>query len=221
MTSFFDPILLGYRLVCEATGTLSPGIVTTDAQALVGVEWYSDTPDGEAVYLARQRARVKDALVGRTFSVEEGVKLLILPEDALSRPLTDAEDLARIITPEWAEEIASELRWDQTARGQAARRLPTPGEIASAEVPLPRIAQRARVRIATDKLTFRPDGVDRVVLTFSGLVASAVADLGGGRTAQVSPADVTVRLTSDVPRRFVVMVVDALHWSRPLRVEAA
>jgi hypothetical protein len=77
------------------------------------------------------------------------------------------------------------------------------------------------VRIATDKLTFRPDGVDRVVLTFSGLVASAVADLGGGRTAQVSPADVTVRLTSDVPRRFVVMVVDALHWSRPLRVEAA
>jgi hypothetical protein len=77
------------------------------------------------------------------------------------------------------------------------------------------------VRIATDKFTFRPDGLDRVVITFSGLVAPAAADLGEGRTIAVSPADFTVRLTSDVPRKFTVRIVDALHWSRPLLVEAA
>ena len=189
MAHIFDPIMGGYRMVCEATGELSPGIASRDAQALVGVEWYSDVASARELYLARQRARFKVALVERGFSAED------------------------------AEDHAASLRWDLMPDGTVAG-TPSGARIAEAEAPHPSIAQRARLRISVDRPTFASDGTEEATITIAGLVAPATVELGAGLTAEVSPADPVVRITSDVPRKFSIRVLDGLHWSAPVVLEA-
>lgn len=188
MAHVFDAQAGGYRLVCEATGTLSP-VVATEERAVQGLEWYCDDPAAKEVYLARQRARFKLALVQRD----------MLPEEA--------------------EDHAAGLRWDLMPDGSATG-TPSDAKIAEAEAVYPALAQRARLGISVDKATFASDSVEVATVTITGLVAPATVELGGGLAAQVSPADPMVRLTSDIPRRFTVRVLDANHWSRPVEVEA-
>lgn len=224
MAFIFDAAAGGYRLVCEATGALSP-VVATEERAVLGLEWYCEDPAAEAVYLARQRARFKATIVGKKRTVEEAVRLGILPEiprDAQDRfrELTAAEEALLIISADDAEDIAAGLRWDLMANGQAASRLPTDAEKASADSAFTELQQRAKVRITTNKVRFLADGLEAATVTFEGLVASAVAELGGALTAAVSPVDPVVVLTSDIPRLFTVRILDAAHWSKPLHVEA-
>lgn len=194
MAHIFDFEEGGFRLVCEATGTLSP-VVATEEQAVLGVEWYSDVPGGDRLYIARQRARFKERMVN-------GLGL----------------------GPEEAEDHAAALRWDLMANGVPARALPTKEQFAEAEAPFPELAQRARVGIAVQNATFAADGVAQAVLTFTGLVAATeviVTGPSGELKATVSPADPVLGLTSDVPSLFSVRVLDAVHWSRPVEIEAA
>lgn len=218
MAHVFDAAAGGFRLVCEATGVLSP-VVATEERAVLGLEWYCDDPAAKEVYLARQRARLKAAIVGTPHSIEKAIELRFIPEDALSRPLTAEERAAIIITAEMAEDIAAALRWDLMPDGSVAG-TPSAAKIAEAEAAHPALTQRARLGITSDKPTFASDGIEVATVTITGLIAPATVDLGDGLTAQVSPADPVVRLTSDIPKKFSVRIVDANHWSRPVEVEA-
>jgi hypothetical protein len=92
----------GYRLVCEATGALS-AVVAVEPANLDDVEWYSDTADGDAALVARQRAKAKYAMVERGMS-----------EDA-------------------AEMACQQVRWDLLPGGRPTRQMPTPEHVTAAE----------------------------------------------------------------------------------------
>lgn len=79
---------------------------------------------------------------------------------------------------------------------------------------------KAEIVIAPDKTLIVADGVDEAVITFLGLVGDVDVSLGDGLNATILPADPTLILTSDVPRRFEIEVSDTLHWSDPISVEA-
>lgn len=91
------------------------------------------------------------------------------------------------------------------------------------EVPdgTPAIRQQARYKIANGALvqknivplassapTFPADGTSTVDLTFSGLNASAIVQVGG-QAVTVSPSDNIITLSSDTPQPFTVQLVDA------------
>ena len=76
------------------------------------------------------------------------------------------------------------------------------------------------VVITSDKGQIIADGIDEAVLSFAGLVAPVTVSFGDGLSQLATPADPTVQLTSDVPRRFVVEIDDKLHFADPIFVEA-
>lgn len=82
------------------------------------------------------------------------------------------------------------------------------------------LEQKSIVTITASKVAFLANGVDSVALTLIGLVAPAILSLGGGLTVGVSPADANVTITSDLPRLFVAELIDNLHWSALVSVEA-
>lgn len=190
MAHGFDNTAGGWRLIDEASGAFV-GAKHDDERPLIGLEHYGATPDGDALYLARQRARFKAALL-------------------------EAEGLSA----EEAEDDAAAKRWDRMPNGQPPRRLPTDAERDEAEADFPALAQRARVRVLVDKAQITADGQDEATVTFTGLVAPADIDLGDGLVVTVDPADPELVITSDVPRRFEVRALDDVHWSRPLTVVA-
>lgn len=187
MAHIFDAVAGGYRLVCEITGQQS-GVVSTDENAVNGLEWYS--PGTETDCLARQRARAK---------------LLLVDRDGLG-----AEE---------AEDRVAGLRWDLMPSGQLVG-TPSAQQIAQAEAPYSRLRQRIRLRLTVDKPMFQADGLDEAVVTVTGLIADATATLGDGLSVLVPVADPAIHITSDVPRVFMIQILDAQHWSRPLRIEA-
>jgi len=82
------------------------------------------------------------------------------------------------------------------------------------------LLQKATVTISVDKTTFAADGVEEVLVTLSGLVADVVLDLGGGLTGSVTVADPTHIITSDVRMLFSLQIIDNLHWSEQIIIEA-
>lgn len=82
------------------------------------------------------------------------------------------------------------------------------------------LVQKVTVTITPDRSTFPADGIAESRLTLGGLVGPGTLQLGNGLSVPVSPGDSVVILTSDVRRRFVAELVDDLHWSEPVAVEA-
>lgn len=81
------------------------------------------------------------------------------------------------------------------------------------------LTAKAGVTISADKTTIVADGVDAATLTFAGLTASVVVRLAG-QNLTVTQADPHLIITSDLPRDFVVKILDDLHYSNRIIVRA-
>lgn len=82
------------------------------------------------------------------------------------------------------------------------------------------LVPKAVVTLTASAGTFPADGVTECQVTASGLTADAVCWILPTRTLALPAADPVLVITSDVPRRFVLQVLDPAHWSAPLTVEA-
>ena len=96
---------------------------------------------------------------------------------------------------------------------------PAPNEQEKWKISGGQLVQKNLVTLTASAPTFPADGTSTVTLTFAGLSAAAVVDVGG-QSVTVSPTDATITLTCDVPRSFNVQLVDADQWSNPVTVEA-
>lgn len=82
------------------------------------------------------------------------------------------------------------------------------------------LVEKTEITLTADKVQIIPDGVDEATIMLAGMTGSVEISLGEGLDEIVLVSDPILVVTSDVPRKFEVRVLDVFHWADPITIEA-